>query len=65
MGVSILPRRKVQQPVGDAWSKLGKAVSFRGTVGGLVLILGWGRQRRLSRGLWRTALVGRADVEKD
>lgn len=29
------PRRKIQQPVGDAWSKPGKAVSFRSAVGGL------------------------------
>lgn len=29
------PRRKIQQPVGDARSKPGKAVSFRSAVGGL------------------------------
>lgn len=66
------PRRKIQQPVGDAWSKPGKAVSFRSAVGGLAsssvgaaeeaeqraLEEGFGGQSRCGKRLGGEAYVG-------
>lgn len=50
-GVSTLPRRKAQKPVGGAWSKPERSISCKSNVGGLSSSSGWGAEEAEQRAL--------------